>query len=131
MGSLVIGALAGVVCYAAVVIMRTMTKLDDALDVLACHGIGGITGALLTGVFAQKLINSAGADGLLAGNASQLVIQLIAVAATATYAFVMTVILLKVIDVVMGVRVRKEEEVLGLDLTQHGEEAYPDMDIPG
>jgi len=131
MGSIVIGALAGIVCYLAVVIVKTMTKLDDALDVLACHGVGGITGALLTGVFAQKAINGAGADGLLAGNSSLVVTQLIAVAATIAYAFIMTVILLKVIDVVMGVRVRKEEEVIGLDLTQHGEEAYPDMDIPG
>ncbi|MDD5112311.1 MAG: ammonium transporter [Candidatus Altiarchaeota archaeon] len=131
MAAIVIGGLAGVVCYLAVVVVKTMTRLDDALDVLACHGVGGITGALLTGVFADKAINSAGADGLLAGNASLVVSQLIAVVATAAYAFVMTLLLLKAIDMLMGVRVRKEEEVIGLDLAQHGEEAYPDMEIPG
>jgi Amt family ammonium transporter len=131
LASIAIGAIAGVVCYTAVVIVKTMTKLDDALDVLACHGVGGITGALLTGVFAQKLINPAGADGLLAGNPSLLLSQLAAVFATIAYSFVMTVAILKAIDFVIGLRVRKEEEVLGLDLTQHGEEAYPDMEIPG
>jgi len=131
MASIVIGAMAGIICYLAVVIVKTLTRLDDALDVLACHGVGGITGALLTGVFAEKALNSAGADGLLAGNASLVFTQLIAVVATIGYAFVMTLVLLKVIDMVMGVRVRKEEEVIGLDLAQHGEEAYPDMEIPG
>jgi Amt family ammonium transporter len=131
MASIFIGAIAGVVCYAAVVIVKTKTSLDDALDVLACHGVGGMTGALLTGVFAQKIVNPAGADGLLAGNPSLLASQAIAVAATVIYAFVMTVLILKVIDFIMGLRVKREEEVIGLDLTQHGEEAYPDMEIPG
>jgi Amt family ammonium transporter len=130
MASIVIGAAAGVVCYLAVNIMKTKTNVDDSLDVLACHGVGGTIGVILTGVFAQKLINPAGADGLLAGNASLVVSQLIAVAATVVYAFVMTIVLLKAIDFAIGLRVRKEEEVIGLDLALHGEEAYPDMEIP-
>ena len=131
MASIAIGGLAGIICYMAVVVMKTRTKIDDALDVLACHGVGGITGALLTGIFADKLINGAGADGLLAGDPSLLVVQLVAVLATMLYAFIGTVLILKVIDLTLGLRVRKEEEVIGLDLTQHGEEAYPDMEIPG
>ena len=129
--SIAIGGLAGIICYMAVVVMKTRTKIDDALDVLACHGVGGITGALLTGIFADKLINGAGADGLLAGDPSLLVVQLVAVLATMLYAFIGTVLILKVIDLTLGLRVRKEEEVIGLDLTQHGEDAYPDMEIPG
>jgi Amt family ammonium transporter len=129
--SIWIGLLAGIVCYLAVVVMKGYTKIDDALDVLACHGVGGILGALLTGVFAQKAINPAGADGLLAGNPGLLVTQAIAVVAVLAYAGIGTYILMKLIDVTIGLRVRKEEEIIGLDLTQHGEEAYPDMEIPG
>ena len=131
LAAILIGAVAGAVCYLSVVFMKTKTRIDDALDVMACHGVGGTTGALLTGVFAQAAVNSAGADGLLAGNPALLVSQAVAVLATAVYAFVVTVVLLKVLDALMGLRVRKEEEIIGLDLTQHGEEAYPDMDIPG
>lgn len=129
--SIIIGAIAGLICYTAVVIVKTRTKVDDALDVFACHGIGGMTGALLTGVFASKAINPAGADGLLAGNPSLMVSQFIAVIATMVFAFLATMIILKLIDMTMGLRVQSKEEILGLDLTQHGEEAYPDMDIPG
>ena len=131
LAAILIGAAAGAVCYLSVVFMKTKTGIDDALDVMACHGVGGMAGALLTGVFAQAAVNSAGADGLLAGNPALLLSQAIAVVATAVYAFVVTAVLLKVLDALMGLRVRKEEEIIGLDLTQHGEEAYPDMDIPG
>jgi Amt family ammonium transporter len=129
--SMIIGAIAGAVCYWVVWFMKNRTKIDDALDVFACHGIGGVTGALLTGVFAQKLLNPVGADGLLSGNASLLGSQAIAVLATIVFATVMTATILKLLDKTMGLRVRKEEEIIGLDLAQHGEEAYPDMDIPG
>jgi Amt family ammonium transporter len=130
MAAIAIGAIAGIVCYLAVVIMKNWTKIDDALDVFACHGIGGTLGVLLTGVFAQKLINPAGADGLLAGSASLMTAQLIAVLAVIAYSFIGTSVLLKLIDVFIGLRVRKEEEIIGLDLVQYGEEAYPDMEIP-
>ncbi|MCX6695774.1 MAG: ammonium transporter [Candidatus Altiarchaeota archaeon] len=128
--SIAIGILAGAVCYIAVFLLKAYTKIDDALDVLGCHGIGGMLGAVLTGVFAEKAINSAGADGLLAGNTQLVVNQVIAVVAVVAYAAVGTALILKAIDLTLGLRVKKEEEIIGLDLTQHGEEAYPDMEIP-
>ena len=87
------------------VVLLDRTKLDDTLDVFACHGMGGIFGAIATGFFAQKLINPAGADGLFYGNPKQVLIQIAAVAATAVWGFVMSVVLLKIIDKVMGLRV--------------------------
>jgi Amt family ammonium transporter len=88
------------------------------------HGIGGFAGALLTGVFAQKAVNSAGSDGLLAGNPKQLLIQLLACAATAGYAALVTCALLRAIDKWIGLRVEPSDEREGLDTTQHGEEGY-------
>ncbi len=121
--AIIIGLLAGMICSFTVVLLDR-TKLDDTLDVFACHGMGGIFGAIATGFFAQKLINPAGADGLLYGNPKQALIQIAAVAATAVWGFVMSIILLKIIDKVMGLRVTPEEEEIGLDLSQHGETAY-------
>ncbi len=128
--AMIIGAAAGAVCYGMVWLMKRKTDVDDALDVFACHGMGGIVGALLTGFFAERAINPAGADGLLFGGAGLLVSQVVAVVATIAFAVGMTWAILKILDATVGIRVRKEEEILGLDLTQHGEEAYPDMDIP-
>lgn len=121
--AIIIGLLVGVICSFAVVLLGR-TKLDDTLDVFACHGMGGIFGAIATGFFAQKMINPAGADGLLYGNPKQVLIQIAAVAATAVWGFVMSIVLLKIIDRVMGLRVTAEEEEMGLDLSQHGETAY-------
>jgi Amt family ammonium transporter len=98
-------------------------QIDDTLDVWAAHGMGGLTGALLTGVFAEKVINSAGANGLLFGNPGQLLVQILAVAATAAYSFVLTFLLLKLLSV-MGLRVTSREEAVGLDIAAHGEEGY-------
>ncbi|HTY62481.1 MAG TPA: ammonium transporter [Acidobacteriota bacterium] len=123
MAAIIIGLLVGLICNMMVVLLDR-TGLDDTLDVFACHGMGGIFGAIITGVFAQKLINPGGADGLLYGNPKQLLIQIAAVAATAIWGFVMSVVLLKIIDWVMGLRVTPEEEEVGLDLSQHGETAY-------
>jgi Amt family ammonium transporter len=123
MAAIVIGALGGIVCFTAVSI-KAKTSLDDSLDVFGVHGIGGTLGALLTGVFATKVINSAGNDGLLYGNASLLGIQAVAVLATWVYAAVVTFVLLKVLDVVMGLRVSSQGEDAGLDVDQHGESAY-------
>jgi len=123
LASVVIGILVGMICSFAVVLLDR-TGLDDTLDVFACHGMGGIFGAIATGFFAQKFINPAGADGLLYGNPKQVLIQIAAVAATAVWGFVMSVILLKIIDWIMGLRVTPEEEEMGLDLSQHGESAY-------
>lgn len=121
--SIVIGAAAGVFCYIAVV-LKGRFGYDDALDAFAIHGIGGTWGALATGLFATKAINPAGADGLFFGNPGQVVTQLIAVFATWVFVFIATFIILKVVDVLLGLRVTKEEEVTGLDLTQHNEAAY-------
>ena len=97
--------------------------IDDTLDVWAAHGMGGVTGAILTGVFAEKVINSAGANGLLFGNPGQLWIQTVAVLVSLAYAFVVTFGLFKLLTP-LGLRVSKEDEELGLDLAIHGEEGY-------
>jgi Amt family ammonium transporter len=121
--SILIGIGAGVLCYLAVLV-KAKLGYDDSLDAFGIHGIGGTWGALATGLFASKLINSAGADGLFSGNPAQLGIQAIAVLATWVFAFVGTIVLLKIVDWTMGLRVNTEEERIGLDLTQHEERAY-------
>jgi Amt family ammonium transporter len=123
MAAIIIGFVAGLGCFLAVefVVRR---RVDDALDVFGVHGVGGILGALLTGVFATKTVNSAGADGLLYGNPGLLVTQAIAVVVVALYAAAVTWGLLKLLDLTWGVRVSAEEEQRGLDVTQHGEPAY-------
>jgi Amt family ammonium transporter len=121
--SILIGLGAGSICYAAIQVTRRL-KVDDALDVFGVHGVGGTWGALATGVFATVLVNPAAADGLIAGNPAQLGIQAIAVVASIGYSAVMTFAILKVIDLFVGLRVPEQEEVLGLDATQHGEAAY-------
>jgi ammonium transporter, Amt family len=123
MASIVIGLGAGVLCYLAVLWKSTL-GYDDALDVVGIHGIGGIWGALATGLFASKAINAAGADGLFYGNPAQLGIQALAVLISVTFAFVGTFLILKLVDGLMGLRVSDEEERMGLDLSQHDERAY-------
>jgi Amt family ammonium transporter len=121
--AILIGLGAGVCCYWAIQLTRRL-KVDDALDVFGVHGIGGTWGAIATGLFASSAINSAAADGLLLGNAGQLAIQLVAVGVTWAYAGGMTFLIMKLIDLVIGLRVQEDEEVLGLDTSQHGEMAY-------
>ncbi len=118
-----IGLVAGGVCYGAV-LLKNRFEYDDSLDAFGVHGVGGLAGALLTGVFAQKALNDAGADGALLGNLHQLGVQLVACAATGAYAAVVTYGILKLIDATVGLRVAEAEEREGLDVTQHGEEAY-------
>ncbi|MBI4498606.1 MAG: ammonium transporter [Chloroflexi bacterium] len=120
--AVIIGAVAGVACFTAIQI-RNKIALDDSLDVFGVHGVGGTWGALATGLFASLAINSAGADGLFAGNPAQVGIQLMAIAVTGAYSFVGTFILLKVLDAVVGLRVTREEEEAGLDISLHGEVA--------
>ena len=122
-GSIIIGLGAGVLCYVALQ-LRPRLRVDDALDVWAVHGIGGTWGAIATGLFATVAINTAGANGLVFGNPQQLVTQLIAVGATWLYAAVATLVIVKAIDLTIGMRVREHEESLGLDRSQHGEIAY-------
>jgi Amt family ammonium transporter len=121
-GALVIGLAVGLICYGAT-LLRERIKVDDALDVFAVHGVGGTFGALATGIFATTAINSLG-RGLIDGNPGQLVTQLLAVGATITYAVVGTFVIVKVVDLVLGIRVPQGEEEVGLDLAVHGEVAY-------
>jgi len=123
MPAVLIGALAGLVCYGAVQI-KWKAGYDDSLDVVGIHGAGGVLGALATGIFASKLINAAGANGLVFGNPGLVGAQAIAIAATVGYSFVVSLILLKAVDVVVGLRVRLDEEEIGLDQSQHSEAAY-------
>jgi len=123
LGALAVGALSACVSYTAIQI-RSRTRLDDALDVFSCHGLAGTAGALLTGVFASKFVNPAGADGLLAGNPGQVLVQLLAVVATVVFAAVGTAVIIKVLEATMGVRAAVRDEMTGLDLSEHGEEAY-------
>ncbi|GAB4342260.1 MAG: ammonium transporter [Candidatus Abyssubacteria bacterium] len=121
--ALMIGGAAGAVCYFAIN-LKNRFGYDDSLDVVGVHGVGGTLGALATGLFASTAINSAGADGLLFGNPSLLMTQALTVAAAWAYSFCVTFIILKVLDLTMGLRVHEEHEVTGLDLTQHGESGY-------
>jgi len=130
LAAVVIGFAAGVVCYTACM-LKPKFGYDDSLDVVGVHGVGGILGATLTGVFASKAINPAGNDGLLYGNPGLLVTQLIAVGVTVVFVAAGSAVILLVLKAVMGLRVTDEEERLGLDLSQHSESAYvftPDYD---
>ena len=123
LSAIVVGGVAGVVCFAACN-LKPRLGYDDSLDVVGVHCVGGVIGALLTGLFASKAVNPAGADGLFFGNPAQLGIQAAAVAVTLVFCFVGALVLLKVVDAVVGLRVYEEDEVVGLDLSQHGETAY-------
>ena len=120
---LLIGLGAGVLCYYGVN-MKNKLGFDDSLDAVGVHGVGGTFGALATGLFASKAINPAGADGLFFGNPSLLGIQAISILAAVIFAFGMTWMILKVLDMTMGLRVNPEQELEGLDLSQHGESGY-------
>ena len=128
MGSIAIGAGAGIVCWIFVTLIKTKLGYDDSLDAFGVHGIGGIWGALATGLWADKAVNAAGNNGLFHGNAGQLGVQAAAVAVTMAFAFFGSLILLKVVDVVMGLRVSEQDERIGLDLTQHREVGYTLVD---
>jgi ammonium transporter, Amt family len=121
-GALTIGLVAGALCYSAT-LLRARSRVDDALDVFAVHGIGGMFGAIATGVLASSTVQAA-YSGLIDGNPQQVVTQAIAVVATIAYAVVGTYLIVKVVDVLLGIRVKPEAEELGLDLSVHGEVAY-------
>jgi len=123
LSSIAIGLVAGVLCYLAVN-MKTKIGYDDSLDVLGVHGVGGTWGAIATGIFASLSVNSAGANGLIHGNASLVGIQALAVLATIVYSAVVSLVILKIIDWTIGLRVKEHEEIQGLDISQHGEEGY-------
>ena len=121
-GAIVIGLVAGGLCYSAT-LLRARLKVDDALDVFAVHGVGGVFGALATGVLATSAVQ-ASFTGLIDGNAGQVVTQILAVAATIAYAVVTTFVIVKVVDLILGIRITARQEELGLDLAVHGEVAY-------
>ncbi|HTM04032.1 MAG TPA: ammonium transporter [Vicinamibacterales bacterium] len=123
MSAIALGAIAAVPSYIGLII-RAKTSLDDSLDVVAAHGVGGTVGALLTGVFAEKALNDAGNNGALFGNPGQLAIQGAAVLAAIVYSGVGSFVLLKLISLVIPLRPSAEDEMAGLDITLHGEEAY-------
>jgi Amt family ammonium transporter len=120
---LAIGAIAAAPSYLAI-LWRSRTRMDDSLDVVAAHGLGGITGAILTGVFCQKAINPAGADGLMFGNPGQVTKQLIAILATILFSGTLSFLLLKLIGLLTPLRVSQHGEASGMDTSQHGEESY-------
>jgi len=123
MGALLIGLVAGVLCYSAVM-LKGKFGYDDSLDVVGVHCVGGTFGALATGLLATTAVNAGGANGLLYGNPKQLAIQALAAGVTLVYSFVVSYFLLKVLDKTMGLRVEKDDEVMGLDLSMHGEAGY-------
>lgn len=122
--SLAIGILASCACFFMVGVVKPKLKYDDSLDAFGVHGVGGIVGALATGLFASKLVNPAGNNGLFFGNPLQLLVQLKAVLVTIVYSAVMTFVVYKIVDVLIGMRVDEHEEDVGLDLSQHHESAY-------
>ena len=123
MAALIIGFVAGLVCYLAVAVLKSKLGYDDSLDAFGVHGVGGTVGAVLTGVFASATVQD-GVTGLLEGNSAQLIDNILGVLVTWVLAAVGTLIILKVTDALVGLRVTDAEEIEGLDLTQHGEEAY-------
>lgn len=127
--SVIIGLLAGVICYIAVSVLKSKLGYDDSLDAFGVHGIGGTWGAIATGLFASKTVNPAGADGLFYGNAEQVWTQLIGVGVSWAFAIVMTYVILKVIGAVMPLRASDEQQINGLDITEHGERGYAYQDI--
>jgi len=124
MNAMFIGMIVAVVCYIAVAIIKGKLGYDDSLDAFGVHGVGGTVGTIATGLFAEKVVNAAGADGLLFGNAHQLYVQSLSLIVTVAFAAIMTFIIFKIVDALIGMRVEENNEVVGLDLTQQSEAAY-------
>ena len=125
LAAILIGAITAFVCFYAVSFKHKL-QVDDALDSYPVHGVGGTVGAILTGFFATKTVNSAGANGLLFGNPMQVLIQIVAVAVAYIIAGVGTWIILKILNVTVGLRIPEEAELQGMDINEHGEEGYND-----
>lgn len=124
MNAMFIGMMVAVVCYLAVAIIKSKVGYDDSLDAFGVHGVGGTVGTIATGLFAEKAINAAGADGLLFGNPHQLYVQSLSLIVTVVFAAIMTFVIFKIVDAVLGMRVEEKNEIVGLDLTQQSEAAY-------
>ena len=126
--AVIIGIMAALICYVAVAVIKLKFSYDDSLDAFGVHGIGGLVGIISTGFFAQKILNPAGNNGLFFGNAAQLGSQAFSALTVIIYSVGVTFVLLKVLDATIGLRVSDEEEVIGLDITQHEESAYTLLD---
>ncbi len=124
LAALVIGGGAGFICYFVMHLKNRKTMIDDSLDVFACHGAGSAWGVMATGIFASAVVNPLGKNGLLFGGHELIISQIVAITAAGIYSFVATTIILKILDSTMGLRVRDDEEIEGLDISQHGEKAY-------
>jgi Amt family ammonium transporter len=124
MNAIFIGVLAAVFCYIAIAVIKAKLGYDDALDAFGVHGVGGIWGTIAVGLFAEKAVNAAGANGLFFGDTHQVLVQLMMVAVVSAFVAGMTWILFKFVDAVVGIRVEEEQEFIGLDLTQQSEAAY-------
>ena len=124
LAALIIGALAAPISYYAIKFIKGRNLVDESLDVFACHGLGGLWGALATGLFATTAVNSAGANGLFYGNLNQFLIQLGAAVGIVLFSLGVTYVIAKLLDKTMGLRVQDHEEELGLDISEHGERAY-------
>jgi Amt family ammonium transporter len=121
--AIIIGGLAGMICYGGV-LLKSKLGYDDSLDVVGIHGLGGTWGALATGLFASKAVNEAGSNGLFFGHPGQLGVQFVSVVVTIVFAFFMTLIILKVVDLVIGIRLEEDEEEKGMDISLHDEKGY-------
>jgi Amt family ammonium transporter len=124
MNAMFIGMIVAVICYLAVAIIKGNLGYDDSLDAFGVHGVGGAVGTIATGFFAEKAINAAGTDGLLFGNAHQLYVQSLSLIVTVAFAAIMTFVIFKIVDAIIGMRVEEHNEIVGLDLTQQSEAAY-------
>jgi Amt family ammonium transporter len=116
--------LASILCFIGIAVVKPKFGYDDSLDAFGVHGLGGILGTLATGLFASKLINPAGADGLFFGNPRQFLIQGVGILVAVAYTLVVTFVIYKLVDIFFKMRVNEKEELMGLDLTQHHERAY-------
>jgi len=124
MNAMFMGVIVAAVCYIAVAVIKAKLGYDDSLDAFGVHGVGGTVGTIATGLFAEKAVNAAGNNGLLFGNAHQLVVQSLSLLVAVTFAVVMTFIIFKIVDALVGMRVEEKNEIVGLDLTQQSEAAY-------
>jgi Amt family ammonium transporter len=124
MNAMFIGIIVAMVCYFAVAVIKGKLGYDDSLDAFGVHGVGGTVGTIATGLFAEKAVNAGGANGLLFGNAHQLAVQSLSLLATVAFAVIMTFIIFKIVDAIIGMRVEEKNEIIGLDLTQQSEAAY-------
>jgi Amt family ammonium transporter len=122
LAALAIGGIAAVISY-YMIVLRMKLRIDESLDVFACHGMGGVWGSVATGIFASKAVNAAGANGLLFGNPAQLWVQIVTVVVVAAFSFIVTYMLATLLDLFIGLRVSENEELVGLDISQHAETA--------